>query len=350
MEILRWEKNSLLILDQSELPGKIHYLLCTRYQQVVQAIQEMRIRGAPAIGVAAAFGFALAAFNFSGGGEHALDRYLSEAAQNLKAARPTAVNLNWAVEKMVRAYQDLRGRPLVQIREGLLEAAQQLLKKQREQDEKIGAFGAALIPPRARILTYCNTGALATGGLGTALGVILKAHQQGKEIHVYVPETRPVLQGARLTVWELKEREIPFTLITDNMAGYLFAQEKIDLVLVGADRIVANGDFANKIGTYGLAVLAAYHHRPFYVAAPLSTFDLSLAKGDEIPVEIRNPEEVRRIKGNLITYENCPVFNPAFDVTPSHLVSAFITEWGIIKPPFHNLVCSLRDLESKQQE
>ncbi|MDH7576802.1 MAG: S-methyl-5-thioribose-1-phosphate isomerase [Bacillota bacterium] len=338
MEILRWEENGLLILDQSELPHNTHFILCTHYQQVVRAIREMRVRGAPAIGVAAAFGFALAAFNFSGIQGPALDQFLSEAAQTLKAARPTAINLNWAIEKMARAYQELRENPLGQIQAGLLEAAWKILREQREQDEKIGSFGVTLIPPRARILTYCNTGALATAGLGTALGIILKAYQQGKEIHVYVPETRPVLQGARLTVWELKQHGIPFTLITDNTAGYLFAQKKVDLVIVGADRIVANGDFANKIGTYGLAVLAAYHRCPFYVAAPLSTFDFNITKGEDIPVEVRSPEEVRNIKGTPITYEDCPVYNPAFDVTPHQLVSAFITEQGIIKPPFRDLV------------
>ncbi len=343
MEVLRWEKNCLLILDQSELPQNTHFIECTHYRQVAQAIQEMKVRGAPALGAAAAFGLALSAFNFTGNEGSTFERFLLEAAQTLRATRPTAVNLNWAVEKMLKVSHKLSGKTLAQIREGLLEAAHQILMEQREQDEQISSFGAVLIPSPARVLTYCNTGALATAGLGTALGVIFKAHQQGKEIHVYVPETRPVLQGARLTVWELKQRGVPFTLITDNTAGSLFAQGKIDLVIVGADRIVANGDFANKIGTYNLAVLAAYHRRPFYVAAPLSTFDPNLKKGEDIPVEIRNPDEVRKIKGSLITYENCPVFNPSFDITPHELVSGYITERGIMKPPFNDALFS-RDL------
>lgn len=336
MDVLRWEKDHLLILDQSKLPFHTEYLPCFHYRQVAQAVQEMRIRGAPALGIAAAFGFVLAAYNFSENSRgNDLDKYLITAAQVLKATRPTAVNLSWAVDEMFEIYQGFKGQPLAVIREGLLATAWRIFTEEQEREEKISFFGVSLVPPKARILTYCNAGALATAGLGTALGIICRAFQGGKEIHVYVPETRPVLQGARLTVWELKQYGIPFTLITDNMVAYLFAQGKIDLVIVGADRIAANGDFANKIGTYNLAVLAAYHQRPFYVAAPIPTFDKNLATGENIPLEIRDPEEVRKIKGKLVTYPDCPVLNPAFDVTPCNLVSAFITDRGIIKPPFN---------------
>ena len=201
-------------------------------------------------------------------------------------------------------------------------------------EKRIADFGSSLIPKRARILTYCNTGALATAGWSTALGIVRTAHDQGKDIEVYVSETRPVLQGARLTAWELQQAGIPYKLITDNMAGYLFRQNEVDLVLLGADRIAANGDFANKIGTYNLAVLANFHDCPFYVAAPSSTIDLKIDTGEEIPIEMRDPQEVRTVRGHLITIEGCPVLNPSFDVTPHQLVSAFITEKGVIKPPY----------------
>jgi len=338
LEVLVWKKEGLMILDQTKLPHEVSYILCTHYKEVAEAIRKLRVRGAPAIGIAAAFGYALAAFNFSDKEEQSMDDYLSRAAAELRATRPTAVNLGWALDRMEMEYQKTKGLTLSRIRETLLAEAQQIFDEERHSDERISSLGAELIPDGARILTYCNTGALATAGWGTALGIILMANRQGKNIHVYVSETRPVLQGARLTAWELHQAGVPYTLITDNMAGYLFSRQQIDMVIVGADRIVANGDFANKIGTYSLAVLAAYHKRPLYVAAPTSTFDKNLATGQEIPVEMRAPEEVRSLGGTLFTLAGCPVLNPSFDVTPHELVSAFITERGILRPPFKNLV------------
>jgi methylthioribose-1-phosphate isomerase len=238
---------------------------------------------------------------------------------------------------MAELFQTVKDDDLTQVRAAMLTGAQQMLDAQKDHDRRLATFGNQIIPERASLLTYCNTGALATAGSGTALGVISCAHQSGKEIHVYVPETRPLLQGARLTAWELEQAGIPFTLITDNMAGYLFSQGMVDLVIVGADRIVANGDFANKIGTYGLAVLASHHHRPFYVAAPVSTFDFHLKEGREIPVEMRDPEEVRSIKGHPVSRPDAPVLNPSFDVTPHTLVTGYITEVGILQPPFDTI-------------
>lgn len=334
MQVLAWENNGLRILDQTALPHEKRYLFCSCYKEAAEAIRKLQVRGAPAIGIAAAFGYVLAAFNFSADQELTLEQYLDRAAQEIRETRPTAVNLGWALARMAQEFQKLKGLAIDRIREGLLKAAQNLLAGELEQDARIAAAGADLIPDQAKILTYCNTGALATAGWGTALGVILKAHRDGKSIHVYVPETRPVLQGARLTAWELHEAGVPFTLITDNMTGFLFGRQKVDLVIVGADRIVANGDLANKIGTYGLAVLAAYHRCPFYAAAPVSTFDPSLAAGEEIPVEMRHPDEVRKIGEKAIALPDCHVLNPSFDVTPHTLITAFITDQGIIRPPF----------------
>ena len=328
MDVLRWEDNSLLLLDQTRLPDEVEYFSCRHYRQVCEAIARLQVRGAPAIGIAAAFGYLLAAVNYEPGGQD-LERYMDQAARELRETRPTAVNLAWALERMTELFQPVKDAGLDEVRAALLAGAQQLLDAQKDQDRRIGDFGNQVVPERARLLTYCNTGALATAGTGTALGVILSAHRSGKEIHVYVPETRPLLQGARLTAWELEQAGVPFTLITDNMAGYLFSQGLVDLVIVGADRIVANGDFANKIGTYSLAVLASHHHRPFYVAAPISTFDFRLREGREIPVEMRSPEEVRSLRGHPVSRPGAPVLNPSFDVTPHMLVSGYITEHGV---------------------
>jgi methylthioribose-1-phosphate isomerase len=331
MDVLRWEDNSLLVLDQTRLPDEVEYRRCRHYRDVAEAIAGLRVRGAPAIGIAAAFGYLLAAVNYEPGGGQDLERHMEQAARELLETRPTAVNLAWALERMGEVFQTVKGADLSQVRAALLTGAQRLLEAQKDQDRRLAAFGNQVIPGRARLLTYCNTGALATAGSGTALGVIFCAHQSGKEIHVYVPETRPLLQGARLTAWELEQAGIPFTLITDNMVGYLFSQGMVDLVIVGADRIVANGDFANKIGTYVLAVLASHHGCPFYVAAPLSTFDPRLKEGREIPVEMRLPEEVRALKGHPVSMPGVTVLNPSFDVTPHHLVSGYITEAGVYK-------------------
>lgn len=334
MDVLRWEDRYLLILDQTLLPHRTEYRTCTHYRDVAKAISLLQVRGAPAIGIAAAYGYALAAFNYSEDQEEGLESYLKKAAQELLDTRPTAVNLRWALEQMGRAYRTVKDKPLDEVREHLLEVAKGIHRDEVKLEERIAEYGSSLIPQRARILTYCNTGALATAGWGTALGIVRTAHEQGKEIEVYVSETRPVLQGARLTAWELQQAGIPYKLITDNMAGYLFRQKSVDLVLVGADRIAANGDFANKIGTYNLAVLASFHSCPFYVAAPSSTIDLNIDTGEGIPIEMRDPQEVRMVGGNLVTVEGCPVLNPSFDVTPHQLVSAIITEKGVIKPPY----------------
>ncbi len=334
MDVLQWENQQLILLDQTMLPHQKDYLTCTHYRDVAAAISLLQVRGAPAIGVAAAYGYALAAFNYREIKGDSLEDYLKQAARDLLHTRPTAVNLRWALEQMDKAYQEVKNRPLNEIRKHLLKTAQVIHTDEKKLEEKMAEFGASLIPEKARILTYCNTGALATAGWGTALGIIRAAHKQGKEVEVFVSETRPVLQGARLTAWELQQEGVPYTLITDNMAGYLFIHKGVNLALVGADRIAANGDFANKIGTYNLAVLADYHNCPFYVAAPWSTIDLNIYTGQEIPIEMRDPKEVRNICGHLVTVEDCPVLNPSFDVTPNHLVSAFITEKGIIKPPY----------------
>lgn len=337
MEVITWKNGCLMLLDQTKLPHEVSYIQCRDCHDVAEAIRRLQVRGAPAIGIAAAFGYALAAYNFSVEEDQSMAGHLSRAASELRATRPTAVNLQWALERMEKKYLEVKDLSPDEIRQVLLSEARQIYDEEHLLDQKISTFGSELIPDGARILTYCNTGALATGGLGTALGIIRMAHQMGKKIHVYASETRPVLQGSRLTVWELHQAGVPYTLITDNMAGYLFFRKQIDLVIVGADRIVANGDFANKIGTYTLAVLASYHKRPFYVAAPTSTFDLSLATGEEIPVEMRDPDEVRRIGGMPVTLVDSPVLNPSFEITPHQLVSGYVTERGVLKPPFHGL-------------
>jgi methylthioribose-1-phosphate isomerase len=268
MEVIYWDGQQLFLLDQTKLPHQTTYTACSSYQDVVEAIYSLKVRGAPAIGLAAAYGYALAAYNYEDGMGMSLEQFLERAGRELLDARPTAVNLRWAVEQMRAVYIKLKGKSLDLVRSGLLDRARQIHKLELELEEKMAVYGASLIPEEANIITYCNTGALATAGWGTALGVIRTAYEQGKKIRVFVPETRPVLQGARLTAWELDRAGIPYTLITDNMLGYVFLHEGIDLVIVGADRIVANGDFANKIGTYGLAVLANYHQCPFYTAAP----------------------------------------------------------------------------------
>lgn len=338
MEVIYWDRQQLFLLDQTKLPHQTTYTVCSSYQDVVAAIRNLKVRGAPAIGVAAAYGYVLAAYNYEDSKKMPPEQFLERAGRQLLAARPTAVNLQWAVRQMEAEYSQLQGKSMDLVCSGLLDRARQIHQAELELEEQMAVYGASLIPAEANIVTYCNTGALATAGWGTALGVIRHAHEQGKKIRVYVPETRPVLQGARLTAWELDRAGIPYTLITDNMLGYVFMHEGIDLVIVGADRIVANGDFANKIGTYGLAVLANYHQCPFYTAAPFSTIDLSLKKGEEIPIEMRDPLEIREINGNLVTVKDCPVLNPAFDVTPHQLLTAIITEKGIFHPPFEEML------------
>lgn len=348
METMRWENDTLVLLDQTRLPARVEYIHCKDYRQVAEAIQNLRVRGAPAIGVAAAFGLVLGL----GGHEFASRRQLlaraKEIARELQLTRPTAVNLSWALQRMLQRLENTPGEEPAALRQALLEEAHAIYREDIETNRAIGSFGQELIPPGARVLTHCNAGALATAGYGTALGVIRAAAAAGKGVSVFADETRPLLQGARLTAWEMVQEKIPVTLITDNMAASLMARGGVDLVIVGADRIAANGDVANKIGTYGLAVLAKEHGLPFYVAAPLSTVDFSLAEGKEIPIEERDPAEVTHLAGQPVAAPGVRVWNPAFDVTPARLVTAIITERGVARPPYRESLARLRSVASRQ--
>ena len=332
---LYWENKRLYLVDQRLLPGKIRYRGCKSAEEVAEAIRDMVVRGAPAIGVSAAFGMVLAALDglSRGCGPAEIRERLKKSAVLLKQSRPTAVNLAWALERMERRLETTAGAAAREIAAALEEEALSILQEDRETNRLIGANGAELVPPDASVLTHCNAGALATAGFGTALGVVRAAFSQGKLRHVYVDETRPLLQGARLTALELVKENIPATLVTDNCAGGLMAAGKVDLVVVGADRIAANGDTANKIGTYNLAVLARYHGIPFYVAAPCSTIDPAIATGREIVIEERDPSEVTHINGRPVAPAGIKAFNPAFDVTPAELIDAMITERGVIHRP-----------------
>ena len=333
------------LLDQRKLPRATEYVTCASAGEVARAIREMVVRGAPAIGVTAAFGLALAASTSAGESAEAFDRSLDEAATTLAAARPTAVNLFWALARMRDAARRLRaqGADNAAVAAGLEAEAQAIHDEDLESCRAIGRHGAALVPERATVLTHCNAGGLATAGYGTALGVIRGAVDAGKSVRVIADETRPFLQGARLTAWELMEDGIETVLIADGMAGSVLRGGGIDLVVVGADRIAANGDVANKIGTYPLAVLAREHGVPFYVAAPLSTIDFACPDGDRIPIEQRDPSEVTTLFGTPIAPEGVGVINPAFDVTPARLVTAIVTERGVARPPYPASLQSLRD-------
>ncbi len=330
---VEWKNGAVRILDQSLLPGKVAFLECDHYEMVAQAIKELKVRGAPAIGVTAAMGAALGAQSISAKRYDQFTKEFSEICNCLAGTRPTAVNLFWAIRRMQSKVEEWRDRPLDDIRQGLIEESQAILDEDIAINKIMGKHGATLVQDGHTILTHCNAGALATGGYGTALGVVRAAWEEGKNIQVIADETRPVLQGARLTAWELMQDNIPVTLITDNMAGALMRQKKIHLCIVGADRIAANGDVANKIGTYSVAVLAKAHNIPFYVAAPSSTIDMSTGSGNDIPIEQRRSDEVLSIFGSPpIAPEGMPVLNPAFDVTPAAYVTAIITERGIVKP------------------
>jgi methylthioribose-1-phosphate isomerase len=329
-----WEDGQLCLLDQRLLPAQE---VIERYNSVVavaRAITSMQVRGAPAIGCTAAYGMVIAAQQSQAATSDALLADLSAAKTQLDAARPTAVNLAWATSRMLRVAGQHSGADIDEIRGILLREAHAILAEDLAMCHAMGQHGAALIPPRGRVLTHCNAGGLATAGYGTALAPIRTAHEQGRPIHVLVDETRPFLQGARLTAWELQRAGVPLTLITDNMAGYFMRRGDVDCVIVGADRIVANGDVANKIGTYSLAVLARAHGIPFYVAAPSSTVDFALATGDAIPIEQRDPAEVTSLAGQPLAPEGVVAAHPAFDVTPHDLVTAIITERGVVYPPF----------------
>jgi len=322
----------LRILDQTRLPQAEVYLELTRYQAVASAIKELKVRGAPAIGVAGAYAIALGALNIKAKSRRDFTAKFRKVSQTITATRPTARNLFWAAEQMEKVVA--RGRDIERLKKALVAEAIKIHKEEVEATRKLSQFGAELIKDGSAILTHCNTGPLATTGYGTALGVIMRAKERGKRVKVFVGETRPLLQGARLTTWELKKAGIPFTLITDSMAGYFMSRGEIDCVIVGADRIAANGDTANKIGTYTLAVLAKEKRIPFYVAAPTTTIDPALKSGKEIPIEQRRAEEVIHIQGVSLAPASTPVQNPAFDITPAKYITALITERGIIRKPY----------------
>ncbi len=336
MRTVEWRDDRLFLVDQRKLPWKLEYLSLEGPDAVARAISDMAVRGAPAIGAAAAFGMALAArVALSDGlvGELLRER-LQGAAEMLKSSRPTAVNLAWAVERQMRLAEKVGYSEPGALADALLAEAQRIADEDVEVNRRMGRYGADLIEDGFTILHHCNTGALATVDYGTALGVIRAAHEQGKRIHVLLDETRPRLQGARLSAWELKQLGIPFHIIADNAAGHFMRTGQVDLVLVGADRVAANGDVANKIGTYKLAVTARENGIPFYSVAPTSTIDLSIATGDDIPIEERDPAEVRTAFGHPIVPDDYPALNPAFDVTPHRYLTGIVTENGIAYPPF----------------
>ena len=329
---IEWLGNRVKILDQTRLPHDEVYLELRHHQDIASAILEMKIRGAPAIGILGAYGIVLGALKIEATSRGEFLDKLQVITQTLAATRPTAKNLFRAVDRMQQVAQ--AGKDVEQVKQALVEEAVKIHAEEAEATRRLSQLGAELIRDGFAILTHCNAGVLATAGYGTALGVIEQAKEQGKKIKVLATETRPLLQGARLTAWELKKANIPVTLITDSMAGYFMKQGKVDCVIVGADRIAANGDTANKIGTYSLAVLAKENGVHFYVAAPTTTVDLSLASGDEIPIEQRSPTEVTHIQGVSLAPENTEAANPAFDVTPHRYITAIITERGIIREPY----------------
>lgn len=332
VKTIQWRDDRVIMLDQRLLPHRELYRVYRNYTEVARAICDMVIRGAPAIGVAAAMGVALGALRAKGKN---FDREVERIFKTLAKTRPTAANLFWALERMRRVYIEKRSFGVEAVKRLLKEEARKIWEEDITANRLLGKFGAKLLGNCSRVLTHCNAGALATAGYGTALGVIRAMKEAGKEVEVLVNETRPFLQGARLTAWELKKDKIAVTVLTDSMVGYLMQRGKVDVVVVGCDRIAANGDVANKIGTYGIAVLARRHNIPFYVAGPTSSIDLKCSTGLEIPIEQRNPREVSHIFGRAVTPRGVRILNPAFDVTDHELVSAIITEKGVITAPFH---------------
>ncbi len=341
IETIEWTPEGVVMIDQTRLPLETAFVTCRSYTEVADAIRGMIIRGAPAIGVAAAMGVALGVLHSENP-----EKDMPAICETLAKTRPTAVNLFWAIDRMKRVYASVDSLPIEEIRERLVAEAQAIRKEDIAINEAIGRHGAPLVPDGKTVLTHCNAGALATAGFGTALGVIRAAVQAGKKIDVFADETRPFLQGARLTAWELQRDGIETTLITDNMAGHFLKSGRIGCVVVGADRIAANGDVANKVGTYSVAVLAKENNVPFYVAAPTSTLDLTLASGDQIPIEERAAKEVTQIQGVNIAPEGIRVANPAFDVTPNRYVTGIITERGVARAPFAESLRRLADCYS----
>src|SRR4249919_3924184 len=346
IQTLEWTDKGVRFLDQTKLPTEETYVTATTYQEVADVIRNMVVRGAPAIGVAAAMGIALGIKNSKAETGADLKKDFDQIADLIGKTRPTAVNLFWAIGRMKDKFEYLRMRPVPQIKEALIEESQRMHAEDIAANQAMGRHGATLMPSSGGVLTHCNAGALATAGYGTALGVIRAAVEQGKKIHVYADETRPFLQGSRLTAWELMKDGIPTTVISDNMAGAMMKQGKIGAVIVGADRIAANGDVANKIGTYSVAILAKEHGLPFYVAAPISTIDLATPDGNQIPIEQRSSREVTHIAGKQMVPDGVEVENPAFDVTPAKYVAAIITERGIAKAPYTESLRALADSKS----
>lgn len=343
IKTLEWTDEGVRFIDQTRLPAEELYVTCRNYGEVAGAIRTMVVRGAPAIGVAAAMGIALGLQQSSARNHDTLQADFDQIAKTIGETRPTAVNLFWAIRRMKDKLESLSARPLDQIKTAMVHEARQMLVEDIAANEAMGRHGATLMPGSGGILTHCNAGALATCGYGTALGVIRAAISSGKQLHVFADETRPFLQGSRLTAWELMKDGIPTTVIADNMAGAMMRLGKIKAVIVGADRIAANGDVANKIGTYSVAVLAKEHAIPFYVAAPWSTVDLNTPTGEQIPIEQRSPMEVTHHAGKQVAPDGVQVENPAFDVTPNKYVTAVITERGIARAPFSD---SLQELAS----
>lgn len=341
MRAVRWAGDRIVLLDQNRLPWQTRFIECRTPSEVARHVRAMSVRGAPAIGVAAAMGMALAALRSKAGKPDGFLRDLSRAARLLEASRPTAVNLSWAVRRMMATVSVNADRPVGELRQVAMEEALRIAQEDAIVNHRLGDHGQALLADGDRVLTYCNAGALATSEWGTALGVIRSAVKRGKRLHVYVAETRPRLQGARLTAFELQQESIPFTLITDNMIGYCMSKALIDKVIVGADRIAMNGDTANKVGTYTVAVLARQHGVPFYVAAPTSTIDRSAASGASIPIEERDPKEITHFAGRMVAPIGVRALNPAFDITPSSLISAIVTEARVLHAPLALAIASL---------
>ena len=347
IQTLEWTDQGVRFIDQTKLPTEEAYVVCTTQEQVADVIRNMVVRGAPAIGVAAAMGIALGVKNSKAETVADLKRDLDQICDNMGSTRPTAVNLFWAIRRMQETFERARVRPIAQIKQELIEESKRMHAEDIAANQAMGRYGATLMPDEGGVLTHCNAGALATAGYGTALGVIRAAVEQGKKIHVYADETRPFLQGSRLTAWELMKDGIPTTVISDNMAGAMMKPDTIDAIVVGADRIAANGDVANKIGTYSVAVLAREHSIPFYVAAPISTIDFACPDGSKIPIEQRNPKEVTHIAGKQMVPDGVSVENPAFDVTPAKYVTAIITERGIARAPYEESLRGLASAEAK---
>jgi len=343
---IQWTEHGVVMLDQRRLPAEEITHTYTDYREVARAIREMVIRGAPAIGVAAAMGVALGVLHSTAKSTDELRLEFAQICEVLAKTRPTAVDLFWALERMKARFAEVSAAPadVQKIKQALVAEARQIHLEKKATDEAIGRFGAEFMPRDGQVMTQCNAGALATGGIGTALGVIRVAIEQGRKLHVLVPETRPYLQGARLTAWELHRGGIPLTLITDNMVGHFLKSGKVSAIVTGADRIAANGDTANKIGTYQIAVLAKENNVPFYIAAPVSTFDLSIPDGDHIPIEERAASEVTHLQGVRIA-PDVPAAHPAFDVTPARYIAAIFTERGVARAP---LTQSLRSLASEK--